>query len=192
MNVHREPAEFPPCLKEFITREGDTVQVVGTLSPNSMPQELLELCIRETGADRLRKGAYIDMCRIATAEPVRAGQVPMLLGISNVPNGLHHTLETYCMHLRNILRLMEQHENYCFLPLEQKNWPSYDPFVSEGGLALILRTTEPFLMLEIRWEPMVAALREHLLRKAVSVGYDGMHRENIRMALRALIQELGG
>ena len=184
-------------------REGDTVQAVGTLSPNSMPQELLERCIRETGAaqqlltvpsftDRLHKGAYIDMCRIATAEQVRAGQVPMLLGISSAPNGLRHTPETYCMHLRNILHLMEQHENYYFLPLEQKDWPNYDLFVSEGGLALILRTTEPFLLLEIRREPMVTALREHLLRKAESIGYDGMHREKIRMALRALIQELGG
>ena len=39
---------------------------------------------------------------------------------------------------------------------------------------------------------MVTALQEHLLQKADAVGYKGIHREKIRMELRALIQELGG
>ncbi|MGN1249401.1 MAG: hypothetical protein ACI4XW_04910 [Candidatus Spyradocola sp.] len=203
LNVHRDPADFLPCLQDFTTRRGDTVQMASMLSPNSMPQELLEYCVREDDRarlllalprfeERLREGAYIDMCRIASAEQVRAGVVPMIADIGGAPARLRHTPETYCMHLRNILRLMDQHDNYFFLPLAQKDWPNYDLFVCEGGMALVLRTDMPFLLLEIRREPMVTALREHLLRKAENTGYDGMHREKIRMTLRALIQELGG
>ena len=47
-------------------------------------------------------------------------------------------------------------------------------------------------MLEMRCPEMVAACREHLLKKAEAAGYDGIYREKARMELRALIQELGG
>ena len=203
LNVHRDPVDLPLYLKDFVTREGDTVQAVGTLSPNSMPREMLERCVRESGTaqlllelprfeELLREGVYIDMCRIATAEQVRAGEVPMIADIGGASDGLRHTPKTYCMHLRNILRLMDQHENYFFLPLEQKDWPGYDLYVNDGGMALVVRTDISFLLLEIRRPPMIAALREFLMRKAENTGYDGMHREKIRMTLRALIQELGG
>ena len=39
---------------------------------------------------------------------------------------------------------------------------------------------------------MIAALQEHLLRKADAKGYRGIEREKARMTLRALIQELEG
>ena len=57
-------------------------------------------------------------------------------------------------------------------------------------MALVIRTIEPFIMLEIRRPQMITALREHLLRKVDSKGYEGIHREKVRMTLRALIQEL--
>ena len=46
------------------------------------------------------------------------------------------------------------------------------------------------MVMEISRPIMVSAFREHLLRKADSVGYDGIHREKTRMELKALIQEL--
>ena len=57
---------------------------------------------------------------------------------------------------------------------------------------MIVRTVEPFILLEIRQTAMITALQEHLLKKADAVGYDGIHREKVRMKLRSLIQELGG
>ena len=46
------------------------------------------------------------------------------------------------------------------------------------------------MTLEIRRQPMVVAFREHLLRKADTIGCGGIYREKVRMELRALIQEL--
>ena len=59
-------------------------------------------------------------------------------------------------------------------------------------MALVIRNTKPVILLGIRRPPMIIAFREHLLRKAEAMGYEGIHREKTRMKLRALIQELGG
>ena len=59
-------------------------------------------------------------------------------------------------------------------------------------MALVVRTSEPIIILDIRRPAMVTAFREHLLRKADAMGYGGICREKTRMQLRALIQELGG
>ena len=129
------------------------------------------------------------MCCLATAQEVRAGTLPVVALSSDYP-GQFYTPETYCMHLKNILRLMEKYENYCFVPLEKKECADFNLFVSEGGMALVVRTIEPFIMLDIRRPQMIVALQEHLLRRADSKGYRGIEREKTRMTLRALIQEL--
>ena len=85
---------------------------------------------------------------------------------------------------------MDQYENYCFIPLHEKEVPDYNICVSEGSLALIVRTAIPLTLLKIHRPPMVTAFREHLLRKADTIGCGGIYREKVRMELRALIQEL--
>ena len=142
--------------------------------------------------ERLSQDPYIDMCRLATAEEVRSGNVPVAAPARTYAGQLCYTPETYCLHLRNILRLMERYENYSFLPLHEKELPDYNLFANEGGMALVVRTSEPIIILDIRRPAMVTAFREHLLRKADAMGYGGIYREKTRMQLRALIQELGG
>ena len=94
------------------------------------------------------------------------------------------------LHLQNILRLMEEYENYYFVPIQDKEIQDYNLFVNESGMALLIRTSPPITILEIRRPEMVVAFREHLLRKAEAVGYDGIRKEKIRLKLRALIREL--
>lgn len=208
LNVHCDTKDFGPCFSEFFSRQGDTIQAVGSLSINSMSKELLERCIKELDSpglikafqmhldelpnfeNRLSQEPYIDMCRLASAEEVRSGNVPIAMPSKIYSGQLCYTPETYCLHLKNILRLMEQYESYSFLPLRDKNCPDYNLFVNEGGMAIIVRTSEPIIMLEIRRPPMITAFREHLLRRAEAVGYEGINREKVRMELQALIQEL--
>ena len=210
LNVHRNSEDSFHCFSELFSRQGDTIQAISSLSINSMPRELLERFVREADnpawaktfgmylnvlahfEQRLGQDPYIDMCRLASAAEVRAGTVPVAAPSKTHPDQLCYTPETYCLHLKNILRLMEQYENYCFLPLSEKECPEYNIFVNEGGMGLVVRATQPLLMLEIRRPPMITAFREHLLRKAEAVGYEGIHREKVRKKLRALIQELGG
>ena len=207
LNVHRDYRDFATAYAEFFSRKGDVAQEVNSLSLNSMPRELLERCMQDSAAvvweegfqahleeiprfeARLQEQVFIDMCCLATAQEVRAGTLPVVALSSDYP-GQFYIPETYCMHLKNILRLMEKYENYCFVPLEKKECADFNLFVSEGGMALVVRTIEPFIMLDIRRPQMIVALQEHLLRRADSKSYRGIEREKTRMTLRALIQEL--
>ena len=94
--------------------------------------------------------------------------------------------------MKNILCWLDTYESYTFLPICEKAYPDYDLFVNEDNIALIARTVTPLMTLDIRRPSMVTAFQEHLLRKADAVGYEGIYREKVRMALRSLIQELGG
>lgn len=196
------------CFMEFFLRGGETVQAINSLSINSFPPELMADCIRRTSYpqwkdvyqltldnlkcfdDNIGQEPYIDICRLASAQEVREGRVPMPSPIRLDPNQICYTPETYCLHLRNILRLMDAHENYFFLPVREKEITDYDLYVKENGMALIVTMKPPVQVLEVTRVSMVAAFREHLLRRAEAVGYDGFHRERIRKELRALIQEL--
>ena len=164
LNVLRTPNESIPRFLEFFSRQGDTIQEVNSLSINSMPRELLERCVREAEnpgwaktfqvylddiprfEERLSQDPYIDMCRLATAEEVRSGNVPVAAPARTYAGQLCYTPETYCLHLRNILRLMERYENYSFLPLHEKELPDYNLFANEGGMALVVRTSEPIII----------------------------------------------
>lgn len=205
---HPDVGDSVQCFAEMFSRPGDIVQIVDSLSVNSAPAELLSRYVRETedpgwketfqlyleGIDRfeqrLGQNAFIDMGHLATPEEVRAGKACILSNDEALPGYPRYTPETYVMHLKNILRLMDTYENYTFLPLREKELPNYNLFASEGGKALLVRTAQPIQIMEMHRAEMVVAFREHLLRKAEAVGYQGMEREKIRMELRSLIRQL--
>lgn len=205
---HPNKEDGIPCFQGLYGQPGDLVQMVDSLSANSAPTELLCRCVQETedpgwkstfqmylnGIDsfeqRLRRHSFLDMGRLATAEEVRAGKVFLFSTYEVMPGYPCYTPETYVMHLKNILRLMDTYENYTFLPLREKEIPDYNLFVNECGVSLLIRTAQPVLLMEMHRAEMVTAFREHLLRKAEAIGYQGMEREKIRMELRSLIRQL--
>lgn len=205
---HPDKKDGITCFQELYGRPGDLVQMVDSLSANSAPAELLRRCVQQAedpgwkntfqmyldGIDifeqRLQHDSFVDMGRLATAEEVRAGKVFLFSTYEVMPGYPSYTPETYVMHLKNILRLMDTYENYTFLPLREKEIPDYNLFVNECGVALLIRAAQPVLLMEMRRAEMVAAFREHLLRKAEAIGYQGMEREKIRMELRSLIRQL--
>ena len=138
---------------------------------------------------RLQQGPFIDMSTLATAEEVRAGTVYIASPHKAGSSHLAYTPETYILHLQNILRLLDQYENYHFLPYQEEK-QDYNLIVNEGGIALLIHTSDPILVLDIRRPEMVLACREHLLRKAEKIGYEGIQRTKVRMELKALIREL--
>ena len=206
--VHRDAKEAYPCYQDYFNRRGESIQLINSLSLCSMPRELLERYTRELSnslwsstfqlylddlpnfESKLEQIPFVDMCRLFTVEDICGGQVPVGSSSQDYYGQPWYTLETYGLHLKNILRLMDQYENYHFVPLHEKEYPDYDLFVNEDNLALIVRTAKPLMTLEVRRPTMVTAFREHLLRRADTVGYDGIHREKIRMELRSLIQAL--
>lgn len=210
LSVHRDPKEAYPCYRDYFDRQGASIQLINSLSLCSLPRALLERYIRETEDNmwsstfqlylddlpnfesKLEHIPFLDMCRLFTAEEIRSGHVPVGSSSKDYYGQPWYTPETYRLHLKNILRLLDTYENYTFLPICEKEYPDYDLFVNEDNIALIIRTAKPLMTLDIRRPSMVTAFQEHLLRKADAVGYEGIYREKARMTLRSLIQELGG
>lgn len=208
LNVHRSIPDAAACFPKFFSRRGETVQELNSLSINSMPRELIEWCIEKTDEPqwkqilttilnklpsfeaRFGEDIYIDMCRLATAEEIYSGLVPFAIPLKADGKRLCYTPEAYLLHLKNILRLMEQYDNYFFLPLRKKESSDYNLFANEGGVALIVPDGEPITVMEMNRPAMATAFREHLLREAESVGYDVIYREKVKMELHSLINEL--
>ncbi|MGN0968481.1 MAG: hypothetical protein ACI4O3_04350 [Oscillospiraceae bacterium] len=205
LNVYRDPNDFFSVFPDMFKQQGELVQMVNPLGALTLPRELLERFIREAEypawtrafqlyldelphfEKRLEQNLCLDISTLATAEEVRAGKVSVL---PSLPGQLYYTPETYVTHLQNILRLMDRYENYCFLPAPAKEKTDYNLIVNEGGMALLIRSLSPALLLEIRRPEMVIACREHLLRKAEGLGFGKIQREKTRMELKALIREL--
>lgn len=210
LNVYREPAGAYSCYKDYFRSQEESVQRVSSLSFCSMPQTLLERYNQESASEiwrstfrfflgeipdfesKLENSRFIDICRLSTAEEIRGGNVPVGYFAGEGSGQPRYTPETYVLHLKNILRLMDTYENYLFLPLEENLYADFDLFVNENGPAIIVRTTPPQITLVIRRQTMVLAFREYLLRKVEATGHDRIAREKSQRALRSLIQELGG
>lgn len=206
--VHRETVECFECFTKFPEQPGDIIRWTNGLSINSMPRDLIERCILDAVnpdwahafsvylnkmpnfEELLRSHTCIEMGRLATAEDVRAGRVSIDMFVRDPAQMLYYTPETYVRHLRSILAFMEQYENYTFLPIHDQEESDFNIFVNESGVALVVRTTLPLLMLEITRPLMVTAFRENLLRKAERIGCDNSTRQRTRLEIRALIQEL--
>lgn len=208
ISVHTDFKEYGACFTDYFTREGFTIQKVSPLSTTTMPRECLLRCQEQVSdkywkgvfqtfideiprfEEKLKRGTYIDISQLATARDVRAGIVPVSSTYKTSPSHPCYTPETYAMHLRNILRLMEQYENYWFIPFRGEMRHDYNLFVNDSGLALIARLSRPALLLELRRPEMVQACKENLLFMADKDGYDGLRRRKICKEIAALIREL--
>ncbi|MDD5952360.1 MAG: hypothetical protein PUC32_01710 [Oscillospiraceae bacterium] len=208
LNGYTKFEEFLPFTQELLAQPGDVIHQVVPLSPNTIPRALLEQCVREERdpvwkqtfaaflkgipqfEQRLSQYHYLEISRLPSVEEIRSGTIRIGTPYKSCASHLFYTPKTYAMHLRNIVRLMDQYENYCFLPLERDPWPDYNLMVNEEGLALLFRISLPPLMLELRRPELVMACREHLLRSAEQTGYEGIHRTKIRIRLIHLIEEL--
>ena len=208
MHVHYEPEEFSQCLQELFSRTGAFVQKDYPLSVDTLPADLLMQVIEHTENQAWKRSfqmfldkipqfeellthtAFVDISELSTAEEIRSGQIPIGCAFRAYEGHPTYTPETYIRHLKNILRLMDEYENYHFIPMPPKTRRDYSLFISSSGYALLLRNHPPALMLEIKRPEMVSAFREYLMRMAEHMGYDGIQRTKTRMQINALIHEL--
>ena len=208
LTVHDSPDEFVPCFQDFFSRSGSTIQKVFPLSADTLPGEyLIQLAKQATHPawekiiqmfldklprfeEQLKTTAFIDIVELSTAEEVRSGKVPLASPFKMFEGHPVYTPETYILHLKNILRLMDEYENYYFVPLPENSRRDYNLFVKEDELALLIRNCAPPMILELRRPEMMQACREHLLRMAERISFDAIQRTKTRMQINALIREL--
>lgn len=206
--VYSQREELAKCFTQFFTTVGSQIQKVITLSAETSPPELLSYCIDKINNPDLSKSGQlyslgtksmegnrdkqelIDIACLASAESVRAGRVPIMFSFGSSQEPLYYTPELYCLHLKNILQLLDSCETYHFIPLDERTKKHGNLMVREGQKALLVHTAHPFTVFEIDHPDIVMFCCEYLIRIADKVNYTGIYRGKIKTQIRNLIHEL--
>lgn len=209
MTLHNSPEDYYTYFQKLYRSTGSMIQKVFPLSANTLPKELLKQ-LAETAEmpywrntfrmyldeishfeEKLLHTEFFDICELASAADVRAGKVPIGCPYKAYEGYPVYTPETYVLHLKNILRLMDRYDNYHFIPYTYKEARhDYSLFVNSNTPSLLVRNLPPAMIFEIKRPEMVMAFREYLFRMAENLGYGGMHQTKTRMKILSCIREL--
>ena len=207
LNTYFKPQKLLQCYMNFLSSHGFCIQKIHGLSSVTAPLELTTESIEHREEDELKRLGevfyqeqkkqeqeqeqynMIDIGILDSADRIRAGAIPIQssYGAGKI---LYYTPKTYVLHLKKILQVMETHENYHFVPLEEPVQYESAILVKENHRALLVHASKPFTIFEISQPEIVALYREYLLRLAEKQGYTGIHRKRIKSKIRELIREL--
>lgn len=208
LSVYSDVKDLTRNFTEIWLAQGDHIHMASSLSPNTIPRELLEQIIDSVDNPDLKAAfennlrqlsqfeallknvQYIDMVKLASPEDIRAGKIYISFPYKFIYNQPIYTPETYILHLKNILRLLEQYDNYYFIPYNENEHENYNLLVSSEGTALLFRNCAPPLMLKMQRPELVLACQEYLMRKAEQIGFLGIYKEKHRLVIQELIKEL--
>ncbi|MGN0312434.1 MAG: hypothetical protein ACI4CC_06625 [Lachnospiraceae bacterium] len=208
LSVHHEPADYIELFKELDCKEGTQIVLANLLSAVTIPRTLFEQLLSEITnpgikahfqaiydridymEETLNESTVIELIRLAKPEEIRSGKAYISFPFAFYPDQPVYTPQTYIMHLKNILRLMEEYENYYFIPCNDEHQKDYNLAVNDGGLALLTRTSAPSMVLEMRRPEMVLSCQEHLLQAAEKLGYKTISKKKFMLQIQELIREL--
>ena len=134
MNIYESAEEVSECFHRILNTHVNHIQKGLSLPPAAMPEELITEFLNNnpdslgvylrtsyqlsTVFDDLRN---VDICPLATAEEVIAGHVPVIFPVVRQQTAVYYTPRSYAKHLQNIIRIMDTHPDYFFVPIQ------YDP-----------------------------------------------------------------
>lgn len=209
LTVHKDKQEFAQVISDFLALRGDVCQKTLPLSTSSMPVELAKLlaeqCQTPIWKDAFQLFAdyipqleqhfadytHIDICPLHSVKDIQAGKVPIACPYKPYDGHPYYTPETYILHLKNILRLMDTYKGYSFIPIAPESYQGYNLLVNDSGTALLShgQTHAPMIM-EFHRPEVVMACKEHLMRIVDREGGTEGSRKRVKAELTALISEL--
>lgn len=203
MNIYESAEDVSVCFQRFLNAHVSHIQKGLSLPPAAMPEELINQFLNNnpdslgvnlrtsyqlsTVFDDLRN---VDICPLATADEVIAGRVPVIFPVVRQQVPIYYTPETYAMHLRNIIRIMDAHPDYFFVPIQYNQDDNVCIIVNEGSEAMLIRTAMPSMVFDFNHPQLVQNFQEHLYQIANEVGYADINRKKIRAQLKELINTL--
>lgn len=134
-----------------------------------------------------------DICPLATATQVKDGKVPLLFPGLDSDKTVYYTPEMYVIHLKNILNLLNNYDNYHFIPIPFNENDEDTYTVKENEAALLIRTVKPVALFEFVQFELINALNEHINKIIENTGYanyDLASRRKIISKIRHLINDL--
>lgn len=211
LNVFSDYKQIVPSFVNYCSCKGVHISLSSFLLPVTMPKDLVkDILQKENLAPRykamlsfflkkseifletMKKQEFFDIVRLPKPEEIRSGKIPAGTPYILFSEQPLYTVQMYVRHLKNILYLMEEYENYIFIPCEDNFWDNYSITANSDGTALLYRNSEPSLLLEMHRPEMVTAAYEYLMQKAEKLGFEGINRTKNRMIVEELIRELGG
>ena len=203
MNIYESAEDVSECFHRILNTHVNHIQKGLSLPPAAMPEELITEFLNNnpdslgvnlrtsyqlsTVFDDLRN---VDICPLATAEEVIAGHVPVIFPVVRQQTAVYYTPRSYAKHLQNIIRIMDTHPDYFFVPIQ------YDPddnvciIVNEGSEAMLIRTALPSMVFDFNHPQIVQNFQEYLYHIANEIGYSDINRKKIRAQLKELINVL--
>lgn len=203
MNIYESAEDVSECFHRILNTHVNHIQKGLSLPPAAMPEELITEFLNNnpdslgvnlrtsyqlsTVFDDLRN---VDICPLATAEEVIAGHVPVIFPVVRQQTAVYYTPRSYAKHLQNIIRIMDTHPDYFFVPIQ------YDPddnvciIVNEGSEAILIRTALPSMVFDFNHPQIVQNFQEYLYKIANEIGYSDINRKKIRAQLKELINVL--
>lgn len=203
--LHSKERDIFNCFSYYARASADRIAVCSTLVPDSLPfsevldymkghpeyksqYKLLQKLYEDY--DYLPMNKAYEMCRVATAEEVKAGKVRMLIPGRKLKEGkLFYTPELYVIHLKHIVHLLKTNSNYHFYPYV----PVKDNvifLVYEGIGALITDPIQYDNLVEFRSNSIVEALNDYAYQILQTLPRKMRNRNKTIEILEKLIDEI--
>ena len=155
INVFRSYEESKESFIEFFNKNGNQISLSTVLPPSAIPKEVFEKILENK---KLKSGFFEEinfflekttffeeylnehkilyMTKLPKINDIIEGKVPIMSPIKLFEDYPCYTIETYVMHLKNIIYFLENYENFYFVPYD-KVWGDYNLTVNEDGLAFL-------------------------------------------------------
>lgn len=194
------PGDYLETLAEFEGEKGDTIIRTSVLSGITMPDQLSRqlmgrlpepvasvlLTYQNEKSSRffalLEKHHFTEIISLPELETILQGQV--MVDFSDIPGGtpVYYTSDEYRIHLKNIIKLLQDCKNYHVYLAEDKVPASSMIYVKEGVGVLVGKTTLPSVIFALNESNITAAFWDyaniHLLK--------GIHSQDRRQTIARL------
>lgn len=207
-NIYTKSEDLMYCFTRFLSLEGTRIQKVASLSAETAPPELMAYCVEKIAQPEFKKLSslflqefsltennldhhkFIDIVSFPSAEEVRNGLVPIIPSYTEDSRPLYYTPETYILHLKNILHILETYENYHFIPVRPRLVTEGAIMTREGQRALLVQFSPLISVFEISQPTLIQYCQEYLLQIADHAGYADKNRAKIVSQIKKRIWEL--
>lgn len=208
INVLTERKDIYKPIEDFFEKHTDYIELSKTPSIFTLPEKLLSEILKNKNLspeirkafsnqlknssvfeEKLKTKTFINISKLSSVEDIIEGKVPIGSESILFDNQPFYTLETYIIHLKYILYLLQEYENFYFIDSEEI-WGNYNLLVNEDGFAYLYKSVKPSLLLEFRRPELVYACYEYLIRKAEKYGYSGISKTKIIYTIQSRIKEL--
>ncbi|NLV20851.1 MAG: transcriptional regulator [Syntrophomonadaceae bacterium] len=175
-----ERLEFLATINEFEKESADAIIKAGFLSLATIPASVASDMLNRTDEpfkkeimeyfhqrrinfdNSLLKDRFYEIVQLPDIEDIKAGKVEVgFAGLQETPK-IFYRPEEFKLHLENIIQLLQRYDNYQFCINKENRHYEYRLYVKEDLGAIIIKTSQPYIVFAINESNMTAAFWDYL------------------------------